>query len=388
MRTLLLALLLMGCMAANAAAQIRTLDGRTLTPASIDAAVTKLMAANDVKGLALGLIRDGRVVYVHAYGMRDVEHALPLQTDTVMYGASLTKATFAYMVMQLVDEHKLDLDRPLAQYLPRPLPEYPYYASLADDPRWRIITARMALDHTTGFANFAFLEPDERPHIHWQPGTHFGYSGDGIQLLQFVLEQGLGLDVGAEMQRRVFDRFGMTRTSMMWREDFAGNVAQGYELNGKMDVHDTRSHVRAAGSMDTTITDWAHFLAGVSRGEGVSRAAWTDMTSRHIVIDTAAQFPTLVQPHHDWSSISLGYGLGWGVFETPYGHAFFKEGHDDDTANYAVCISERRDCIVVLSNSVRAEGIYLKLVDQLLGPTNLPWSWELYTPYDQPSQSH
>ena len=56
----------------------------------------------------------------------------------------------------------------------------------------------------------------------------------------------------------------------------------------------------------------------------------------------------------------MGYGLGWGVFETPYGHAFFKEGHNDSTANYALCIAARRDCIVILSNSVRAERIFLR----------------------------
>lgn len=381
-------LALAACVTASDPAPIRTLDNRTLTPAQIDAAVTRLMTANDVKGSAVALIRDGRVAYVHAYGLRDVEHQLPLQTDTIMYGASLTKATFAYMVMQLVDERRLDLDRPLAEYLPRPLPDYEPYANLAGDPRWRRITARMVLDHTTGFANFAFLEPDEKLRIHWDPGTRYGYSGEGIQLLQFVLEQGLHLDVGAEMQRRVFDRFGMTRTSMMWRDDFAGNLTQGYGLDGAMEPHDERSHVRAAGSMDTTISDWAAFLAAVSRHEGISEAAFEDMTSSHIRISSAQQFPTLLDAQADWSAIALGYGVGWGVFETPYGRAFFKEGHNDQTGNYAICIRERRDCLLLMSNSVRAEGIYLYLVNELLGPTNLPWSWEGYAPYDHAAPTH
>ena len=56
-------------------------------------------------------------------------------------------------------------------------------------------------------------------------------------MLQFVLEEGLGLNVGKEMQRRVFDRFGMTRTSMTWRDDFAPNVADGYDVNGKKEGH-------------------------------------------------------------------------------------------------------------------------------------------------------
>ena len=68
---------------------------------------------------------------------------LPLEIDTVMYGASLTKLAFAYMIMQLVDEKVLTLDRPLAEYLPKPLPEYPEYADLAGDARGKSLTARM-----------------------------------------------------------------------------------------------------------------------------------------------------------------------------------------------------------------------------------------------------
>jgi CubicO group peptidase (beta-lactamase class C family) len=93
----------------------------------------------------VALIRDGRVVFLRSYGKRDVARELPLTPDTVMYGASLTKATFAWFVMQLVDEHRVDLDRPIATYLSKPLTDYPDYADLADDPRWRALTFRILL---------------------------------------------------------------------------------------------------------------------------------------------------------------------------------------------------------------------------------------------------
>ena len=107
--------------------------------------------------------------------------------------------------------------------------------------------------------------------LHFEPGRRYAYSGEGIILLQFVLETGLGLNVGDEMQRRVFDRFGMTRTSMTWRPDFADNAADGYAIDGAFKAHDRRSRPRAAGSMDTTISDFAVFLAAFSRGDGLSR---------------------------------------------------------------------------------------------------------------------
>src|SRR5581483_6646479 len=102
---------------------------------------------------------------------------------------------------------------------------------------------------------------------------------------------------------------------------------------------------------------------------------------RQVTIDSVAEFPTLSTDTTDaYTSIRLGYGLGWGVFETPYGHAFFKEGHDDGTANYALCLDKQRDCILILSNSVRAERIIATLVDRLLGKVELPAAWEGYAP--------
>lgn len=381
----LAALLASPAAAAPPPAAIRTLDGRRLTPATIDAEVARLMAATGTVGLGVALIRGGRVVFVRSYGRRDVARDLPLTPDTVMYGASLTKATFAVYVMHLVDAGRIDLDRPIAAYLPKPLPDYPAYADLKDDPRWRTLTLRMLLDHSSGFANFRWIDADGKLRFHRDPGTRFGYSGEGLNLAQFVLEQGLGLDVAAEMQRTLFAPLGMTRTSLAWRADFADNLAQGYTAAGTAVDHDRRSHVRAAGSMDTTLADWARFLAAVARGDGMSRHARADLVRRAIAIDSPAQFPTLLDARTDrWRAIGLGYGVGWGVFETPFGHAFFKEGHDDQTANYALCVDRRRDCILLLSNDVRAEGIFVPLVGRLLGPVGLPWQWENYRPYDVP----
>ena len=101
------------------------------------------------------------------------------------------------------------------------------------------------------------------------------------------------------------------------------------------------------------------------------------MLRRQIDIDSERQFPTLTEARTGrWKPIQLGYGLGWGVFETPYGHAFFKEGHDEGTANYVLCVQPRQSCIVMLANDVRAEKIFVPLVRRLFGEVNLPADWE------------
>jgi CubicO group peptidase (beta-lactamase class C family) len=359
---------------------LRRLDGKALTAAQVDAAALRLMKKADVPGLALALIDHGRPVYVKAYGLRNVAEGKPLQVDTVMYGASLTKLAFAYMVMQLVDEHVVELDKPIVASLPKPLPEYPKYAELAADARWKTLTPRMLLDHTSGFPNFRFINADGKLDFKFDPGTRYAYSGEGINLLQFVLENGLGLDVGKEMQTRVFDRFGMTRTSMTWRDDFAGNLADGYAEDGKGEGHHQRGSVRAAGSMDTTISDYAKFLSGLVRGEGLSPASRKEMMRAQIAITAAHQFPTLesaVDP--TLRQVGLSAGLGAVLFRGPYGAAFYKGGHDDVTDNMAICVEARQRCIVLLSNSVHAEKIYPRLVDEVFGDSGLPWRWE-YNP--------
>lgn len=344
---------------------------------AIDTEATRLMAATQAQGLALAVVDEGRVAHVAAYGKRNAAGE-PLLTDTVMYGASLTKAVFGYWVMQLVADGKLDLDRPLADYLDRPLPDYPQdpksgpWRHLAGEPRWRQLTARMLLTHSSGFANFAFLEPDRRLRMHFDPGTRYAYSGEGLILLQFVLEHGLKLDVGAEMQRRVFDTFGMARTAMMWRADFRPNLADGWTEDGKTESHDERSRVRVAGSMDTTIADMARMAAGY-----ISSPRLDALTAPSLPITTATQFPTL-QPELPAAQrrADLAAGLGVVVFNGPQGAAFFKGGHNDSTGNTWVCVKAGKRCVVMLANDVRAERAFPRLVEFILGETGVPWRWE------------
>jgi len=342
----------------------------------IDSTARALMQREQVQGLALAVIDDGEVIYVVAYGIRNAARD-PLTTQTIMYGASLTKTAFTYLVMQLVDEGRLNLDASIADLLPRPLPEYDDYRDLAGDVRWRALTPRILLTHTSGFANFRWLEDDGKLRFHHDPGTRYGYSGEGFYILQLVLEEALGLDVGREMQTRVFDRFGMTRTSMQWRPDFRLNLADGFRVDGTPEPHDERSSVSAAGSMDTDIDDQARLWAGIVQGDGLTPASRAEMMRPQVAITSAHQFPTLVQDTNPANAtIGLAAGLGLVTFQDAGGAVWFKGGHNEWTGNMAICIESRKRCLVLLSNDVRAERIYPDLTRALLGQTGLPWTWE------------
>jgi len=359
--------------------------------AAIDAQVSKIMTLTHANGMAVAVIDHGKVGYVHAYGIRNAKGD-PLTTDTVMYGASLTKTVFAYTVMQLVDQGKLSLDAPIKDDLDKPLPsygpdpvfpdKYGPYKDLADDPRWEKITPRMALTHSTGFSNFWFIEPDQKLHIHFEPGTHFSYSGEGFILLQFVVEhgrkaQGLGLDVG-DLTEAIFNRLGMHRTSLVWNiGNPETNVADGWNDQGQPQPHDKRSKVRVAGSMNTTISDLSKFTAALVRGDGLSTASRAEMTKPSLHITTAHLFPLFLPdlPASEQRR-DLASGLGVTVFDGPQGHGFYKGGRDGQTANTMVCIEAGQRCVVILSNDVRSNAGFAGLVRFILGDTGVPYEWE------------
>lgn len=236
------------------------------------------MAQTGARQLAIAVVDRGQVVSVQAFGQRNLKGD-PLTTRTAMYAASLTKAFFAYLVLQLVDEGRIDLDRPIASYLQKPLPEYGNlprgmgnWGDLAGDERWRTITPRMALTHSTGFANFAFLEPDQKLRIHFQPGSRYAYSGEGLLLLQFMLSEGLGLDLQREFERRVFAPLGMTRSAIMWRDTLGDDMSSQWAADGSAIGHKFRDRVRVAGSADTSIGDMALFAAALVRGDRLKPA--------------------------------------------------------------------------------------------------------------------
>lgn len=154
-------LLLSGCAAPPAA---------TVVP---DEEVRALMARAGMEGSALAVTDRGQVRSVRTWGRRKVDRNLPLTPQTVMYGASLTRTVFARMLLQLVDEGRLDLGAPLPALLPRPQPacdSRPYdFSDLAGNERWRRPSPRIPLAHASGFANFRWVEPDRKPRFHVDP---------------------------------------------------------------------------------------------------------------------------------------------------------------------------------------------------------------------------
>jgi CubicO group peptidase (beta-lactamase class C family) len=350
-------------------------------PDTIAALARETMEASGAKGLAIAVIDGGAVRSVQTFGLRNAKGE-PLTPQTIMYGASLTKAVFGYWTAMQAERGRIDLDAPLAARLAKPLPDYGNldaygnWADLAGDERWRVITPRHVLNHATGFANFSFLEPDGKLRFHFDPASRYGYSGEGIMLLQFAFEGDGGASVGEGVAADLFAPLGLKDVGLMWRPEFAANLADGWTESGAVEPHDERSRVRMAGSMDVSPEAMAQLAAAMVRGFGLSPAMRAEFARGSMAITTRTQFPSLQDEAPEAERFAIGAGLGVIAFNGPQGAGYFKGGHNASTANMMVCLEKGQRCVVVMSNDVRAERRFPKLIDALLGPTGMPWRWE------------
>jgi CubicO group peptidase (beta-lactamase class C family) len=242
----------------------------------------------------------------------------------------------------------------------------------------------MLLSHTCGFPNWRALEDDRKLKIHFEPGSRYAYSGEGIDLLQLVVETISGRPLEESMRERVFQPLGMTRTSMLWQDRFESNFANAYDEYGRSLGPHRWTRADAAGSMQTTAGDIARLLLAVMEGKQLRPATREQILRPQIRIKSKHQFPSLNEERTDQNgAIRLSYGLGWGLYWSPAGEAAFKEGHDDGWRNYAVAFDKQKSGIVILTNSSNGEGIFQPVLETVLKDTFTPIEWEGYTPYNK-----
>jgi CubicO group peptidase (beta-lactamase class C family) len=374
------------------AQQIHRIDNSTISTAQLTSEIKRLTGTAHVSGLIVAVFNNNKPVYSKAFGYSNAESKKPLHTNTEFYGASLSKAVFAVLVMKLVEEGVLDVDKPLQEYLPKPIYDYPPvtprawhedYSDLRNDTLYTKITARMCLDHTTGFPNWRSVEPDRKLRFKQAPGTRYMYSGEGLVYLQVVLEKILNKPLDALMQEKIFGPLGMKTSAYHWEERFESNYCFGHDTNEKVLEKDKDNAPRSASTLETTPDDYIRFMTAVMNHTIISEKSTKEMFSPQIRIRSGGQFGPFAQkdvPDND--HIQLSYGLGWGLYKTPYGWGAFKEGHGDGFQHYSVVFPDKKTGILVMSNSDNAESIFKELLDTAIKDVYMPYRWENYIPYN------
>jgi len=236
-------------------------------PASLDTVVPALMKRYDVPGAALAIVRGNRVIALRGFGIsRASDGALVDSARTMFRLGSLGKLFIATAVMQQLFPFYAELDEDVNSFLEFRIPKtWPEPVTLQ-----RLLTHSAGFDERViGYAapsrdSVVALGPYLRenvPHRGWPPGEVIGYSNYGFALAAHIVERMSGLPFDRYARERIFTPLGMTRTfHVRVPNPFAGNLADGYTIDGTFAAHDRRSRPRAAGSMDTTIADFANFV--------------------------------------------------------------------------------------------------------------------------------
>ncbi|MEO1449889.1 MAG: serine hydrolase domain-containing protein, partial [Bacteroidota bacterium] len=226
------------------------------------------------------------------------------------------------------------------------------------------------------------LNLEKELEIEFDPGTYYSYSGEGIYLLHFVVEQLTGRKLEDLAQEYVFQPLGMHMTSFVWQDRFEENRAMGHYKKKKIVPTKRRMTSNAAGSMETTPEDFTKFMQAMLRREGLSPAAFEEMISPQIKITSRQQFgPNRLIETDENRDIDLSYGLGWGIYETPHGKAVFKEGHIQGWEHYCIFYPDHNLGMVIMTNSSNGEGIFRDVLKVTMADTWMPWYWEGYMPY-------
>ena len=374
---------------------IHRIDGTIISKTELTEEINNLMEAGHVTGLAVSILNQNKVIYQKAFGYANFKTKELLRTDHVFYGASFSKAVFGYLVAQLVSEGLIDLDKPLQEYLDKPIPDFPFekdwrgYQNLKNDLRYEKITARMCLTHTTGFPNWRWMTKDfdfyEIGKIRFliDPGKRFSYSGEGINLLQFALEQITNKGLEELASERIFKPLKMEMTSYLWQTRFSEQYCSGHSPARLPILKDIQDEAGAAGSMETTIEDYTKFFQAVMRETHRETSIGQLMLSPNVRIRSKVQFGSQSWEDTDENDeIQLSYGLGWGLLNSPYGPGMFKEGHDQGFQHYSIMFPDQKIGVIIMTNCDNGESIFKKLLEVSIADNYTPWKWERYIPYD------
>lgn len=288
-------------------------ENQALDPAALAATV---MAKDRLPSLSIVVGRQGKVLYSAAFGLADVENAVPASPKTVYRIGSIAKTVTATAIMQLVERGSLDLDVPIQTYCQ----SFPHKEAE--------VTARLLLAHLGGIRDYNYQRFGEEflsskrygsvtealavfkdDPLAAEPGEKYLYSSFGYVLLGCAIEQASGLRFGEYLGRNVFQPARMQQSGLDVPEQIVPHRARLYSRDASgawanspfVDLSDRFP----AGGLLSTPTDMAFFGMALLEGRLLTSDTWAAM----------------IKPQRNQSGERVDYGLGWRLSDRP-GEAF------------------------------------------------------------------
>jgi CubicO group peptidase (beta-lactamase class C family) len=295
--------------------------------AAAQSKIDTLLKEKHVPAVGIGIIHDGQLREVKVFG--ELKKGVPAPYNTIFNVASLTKPIVSLLTLKLVDSGQWNLDEPLANYWVDP--------DVANDPRHKKLTTRHVLSHQTGFANWRWNEESKKLTFRAEPGTAFGYSGEGFEYLRKALEKKFGKSLSELSQSTIFTPLAMSDTQYAWdaRTDSA-RFAHWHDQDGNEAYPDFKTtKVNAADNLITTVEDYGNFAAFVLRGGGLSDALFQEMVKPQVAIKENL-------------AMSLGWELHQNLGDGEY--ALIHSGSDDGVKTLVILLPKSGQGLVVLTN--------------------------------------
>jgi CubicO group peptidase (beta-lactamase class C family) len=304
------------------------------------------MQRQHIPGLALLVVKSGKIVRAEGFGLANVELDVPVKPETVFQSGSVGKQFTATAVMMLVEEGKIALDDPLTKYF-------------ADaPPAWKDVTVRELLSHTAGFGDYPkdfdmrkdWTEDEELKLIEsiplaYPPGTKWEYSNFGYVTLGVLIHRVTGEFYGDFLQQRIFQPLGMQSTRIISEANIVPNRAAGYRLvKGELKNQEWVSPVvntTADGSLYFNILDLAKWDAALYTEKLLKRSS-LDLMWTPVKLKSG-------QPNKG------NYGFGWVIVQRN-GHRCIT--HDGSWQGFETAIARYVDdqlTVVALTNLAGAD---------------------------------
>jgi CubicO group peptidase (beta-lactamase class C family) len=276
--------------------------------------VPRLMRETHVPGVSIAIVQHGAIAWAEGFGVSDVRSGKAVTTQTAFEACSMSKPVLALIAMQLVQEGRLDLDRPLIAYLG--------HNYLPDQPQHRLITARMALTHRSGLANWreGYDEMGGPLALEFPPGSEYTYSGEGMLFLQRAVEAIAAKPLDSLAIERLFAPLNLVRTSFVWTEAIESDLASGHREDGSYKERTRYRKPNAAYSLYTTPTEYARLMLTLKSPEllgdrALTRASIDQLLQRQLRVDDG---DAIARPGRA-RSVATYRALGWSLDVTPEG---------------------------------------------------------------------
>lgn len=320
---------------------IQSINGNSITINELDVFLQIQMDSLSIPGLSFAYLSDNKIVYSKNLGVTNIETQKPVTDSTLFDAASISKTVFSFFSLQLVDKGLLDLDSPLFTYLENP--------DIAYDERYKRITARMALSHTTGFPNWRYLndngyDPNGKLRIEFEPGTQYQYSGEGFKYLAQVIAHILDTDINGlqeKMKEELFNPLGMSQNSFVWNQYLEQHRADGH-INGHPDSGYSSSsknpNFNAAASLQSNAITYGSFLSALMSGKLLSDKNHNEMlkvqSSRPVTMDRPG----------------VNYGLGVIIDSTAFGTIYAHSGDNGSATSQFLFNKKNKSGYVFFTN--------------------------------------